>query len=236
MGTSGWQYDHWRGAFYPAGLPTHRWFAYYAERFDTVELNSPFYRLPPRRTFQKWRAQAPRGFVYAVKMNRYVTHLKRLNVAEESVRRFYDALGGLGPRAAAVLLQLPPGLRYDASRAERFFARIARRRRRHALEPRHESWLTDDALAHLRRRGIALCIADAPRFPTREAITAGFTYLRFHGKEALYASNYDDASLREWAALIRAWRRQGIAVYAYFNNDARAYAVRNALRLRELAD
>lgn len=234
VGTSGWQYDHWRGRFYPKGLAKARWFEHYARHFDTVELNNPFYRLPSRDTFAKWRAQAPRGFVYSVKLNRFITHIQRLKTTAESVRRFYEALGGIGRRGEVVLVQLPPNLRYDPAVAEAFFAKIARRRRRHALEPRHETWLTDEAVAHLRRRKVALCIVDAPRWPTRDAVTAPFAYLRFHGRESLYASNYPDGALREYAERIREWRRTGIDVYAYFNNDANAYAVRNALRLREL--
>lgn len=235
VGTSGWQYDHWRERFYPKELPKARWFAHYAQHFDTVELNSPFYRLPSRETFAKWHRQAPRGFAYAVKLNRFITHIQRLKTTAESIRRFYEALAGLGPKGEVVLVQLPPNLKYDPEVADAFFAKIARRRRRHALEPRHDSWLTDEALAHLRRRKVALCIVDAPRWPTRDAVTTTFTYLRFHGRESLYASNYQDDVLREYAERIREWRRKGVDVYAYFNNDANAYAVRNALRLRELA-
>ncbi len=234
VGTSGWQYDDWRGRFYPRELPKASWFEHYARHFDTVELNNPFYRLPSRETFGRWRAQAPRGFAYAVKMNRFITHIRRLAATRESVARFYDAVAGLRAMGEVVLVQLPPNLSYDAERAEGFFAMIARRRRRCALEPRHESWLADEALAHLRRRKIALVLADGGHFPTRDAITADFTYLRFHGREKLYASNYRADVLREFAARIRAWRRRGIDVYAYFNNDVRAYAVKNALRLREL--
>jgi uncharacterized protein YecE (DUF72 family) len=234
IGTSGWLYNHWRGLFYPRGLPASRWFAHYARHFDTVELNNPFYRQPSRATFVKWRTQSPADFVYAVKLNRYLTQFKRLNVTLETIRRSYDPLAGLGPKAAVVLVQLPPRMRFDPARVDRFFRQVRRRRKRHALEPRHSSWLTDEALDALRRNGVALCIADGPKYETREAITADFTYLRFHGRERLYASNYRDDALREWAVRIRAWSASGLDVYAYFNNDARGYAVSNALRLREL--
>jgi uncharacterized protein YecE (DUF72 family) len=234
IGTSGWVYPHWREVFYPKGLPQSRWLAYYAERFDTVELNSPFYRQPERATFERWRRAVPENFAYAVKLNRFITHMKRLNVDRATVARSYDTMAGLGPKAAVVLVQLPARFHFDAERVVRFFTAVAPRRKRHALEPRDASWLTDDAIAVLRERRVALCIIDAPKWPTRGAVTADFVYLRFHGQTRLYGSTYDDAALRAWAERIRAWRDAGLDVFAYFNNDERAYAPRDALRLREL--
>jgi len=234
IGTSGWVYPHWRRRFYPQGLPQSRWLVYYAERFNTVELNSPFYRQPERATFERWRRAVPDDFVYAVKLNRFLTHMKRLKVDRAMVARSYDPMAGLGPKAAVVLVQLPERFRFDAERVTRFFAAVAPRRKRHAVEPRHSSWLTDDAIAVLRARRVALCVIDAPNWPTRGAVTADFVYLRFHGQTRLYGSSYDDAALRGWAERICAWRDAGLDVYAYFNNDERAYAPRDALRLREL--
>ena len=234
VGTSGWAYPHWRGRFYPRGLASAKWLAYYAERFDTVELNNPFYRQPTREQFEKWRRAVPAGFAYAVKLNRFLTHIKRLDVDAATVARSYDTMAGLGTSLAAVLVQLPPRWRFAPERLDRFFAAVARRRRRHALEPRDASWLTDEALEALRRRRVALCIIDTPRWPSRVAVTSDLVYLRFHGPRGLYASAYDDAALRQWAARIRAWRDEGRDVLAYFNNDARAYAPRDAARLREL--
>jgi uncharacterized protein YecE (DUF72 family) len=235
VGTSGWQYKHWRGRFYPKELPVARWLDHYTKYFDTVELNNPFYRQPERSTFERWRRAVADDFRYAVKLNRFITHIKRLNIEEDSVERSYGTLAGLGPKAAVVLVQLPPRMKYDAERVERFFTLVARRRRRHAIEPRDASWFTDEALAHLRRRRVALVIGETPRWPTHIAVTADLVYLRFHGPERLYASSYSDEQLREWADRIRAWRADGRDVYAYFNNDEQGFAVRNALRLRELA-
>jgi uncharacterized protein YecE (DUF72 family) len=234
IGTSGWTYPHWRERFYPKGLPQSRWLAYYAERFDTVELNNPFYRQPARAMFERWRDAVPDGFAYAVKLNRFLTHMKRLNVDSAMVARSYDTMAGLGPKAAVVLVQLPARFRFDAERVTRFFTAVAPRRRRHALEPRDASWLTDGAVAALRERRVALCISDGPRWPTRGAVTSDFAYVRFHGQTRLYGSSYDQAALRGWADRIRDWRDAGLDVYAYFNNDERAYAPRDALRLREL--
>jgi uncharacterized protein YecE (DUF72 family) len=235
IGTSGWQYRHWRGRFYPTDLPTAKWLEHYTRYFDTVELNNPFYRQPERKTFEKWRRSVPDDFVYAVKLNRFITHIKRLHIERDSVERSYGTLAGLGPKAAVVLVQLPPRMRFDEERADRFFRMVARRRRRHAIEPRDASWFTDAALAFLRGRNIALVAGETPRWPTHLAATADFVYLRFHGPGRLYASNYEDDALREWAARIKAWRAEGRDVFAYFNNDEQGYAVRNALRLRELA-
>lgn len=234
IGTSGWVYPHWRERFYPKGLPQSRWLEFYAERFDTVELNNPFYRQPERGTFERWRRAVPEHFVYSVKLNRFITHMKRLNVDRAMVARSYDTMAGLGPKAAVVLVQLPARFPFDAERVARFFSAVAQRRRRHALEPRDPSWLTDGAIAALRERRVALCIIDTPRWPTRGAVTADFVYLRFHGQTRLYAGSYDDAALEAWAERIRAWRDAGLDVYAYFNNDEGAFAPRDALRLRQL--
>ena len=234
IGTSGWVYQHWRERFYPKGLPQSRWLEHYAERFDTVELNNPFYRQPERATFERWRRAVPDNFVYAVKLNRFLTHMKRLNVDRAMVARSYDTMAGLGPKAAVVLVQLPARFHFDVERVERFFTAVAPRRKRHALEPRDASCLSDAAIAALRERGIALCVIDTHKWPTRGAVTADFVYLRFHGQTRLYGSSYDDAALSAWAERIRAWRDADLDVYAYFNNDEGAYAPRDALRLREL--
>jgi uncharacterized protein YecE (DUF72 family) len=235
VGTSGWQYKHWKGRFYPRDLPTAKWFEHYARFFDTVELNNPFYRQPERKTFERWRRLSPDGFVYAVKLNRYITHIKRLGIERDSVERSYGTMAGLGPKAAVVLVQLPPRMKFDEDRADRFFSLVAPRRRRHALEPRDASWFTDRALDFLRRRKVALVIGETPHWPTHLAVTADLVYLRFHGPERRYGSSYSEDALRAWAERIRGWRAEGRDVFAYFNNDEQGFAVLNALRLRELA-
>jgi len=235
IGTSGYVYPHWKGRFYPRSLPQREWLGHYARYFDTVELNNPFYRQPERAQFERWRRAVPDDFRYAVKLNRFITHIKRLKVGADSVERSYGTLAGLGPKAAVVLVQLPPRMKFDADRLIAFLKLVSRRRRRHAIEPRDSSWLTDDALEVLRRRGVALCLIDTPHWPSRVATTADFVYLRFHGPGEKYASAYTDAMLRTWAERIREWRRQGLDVFAYFNNDEGGHAPRDALRLRDLA-
>lgn len=235
IGTSGWVYPHWKGRFYPASLPASRWLEHYASIFDTVELNNPFYRQPERTTFERWRDAVPDGFVYSVKLNRFLTHIKRLDIGTDSVERSYGTMAGLGRKLGVVLAQLPPKMRFDAERVDRYFRLVSRRRRRHALEPRDDSWFSPEAQALLRRRRVALCIQDSARWTTRpDVVTTDFVYLRFHGPAALYGSGYSDAQLREWAKRIRDWLAQGLEVYAYFNNDVPDHAPRDAQRLREM--
>lgn len=158
-----------------------------------------------------------------MKLNRFITHIKRPNAERDSIERSYGTMAGLGPKlAVVVLVQLPPRMKFDEERADRFSGLVAPRRRRHALEPRGASWFTADALAFLRRRKVALVIGETPHWPTHIAVTADFVYLRFHGPERRYGSDYSDDTLREWAERIRGWRAEGRDVYAYFNNDEMA--------------
>lgn len=238
VGTSGYNYPHWRGKFYPADLPSQAWLEYYATRFDTVELNVTFYRLPLEKTFVNWFWATPPGFAFALKGSRLITHLKRLEGIEEEVGRFFSRAGRLEEKLAVVLWQLPPGLHADPTRLEAF-CRILQKDRtastaRHAFEFRHRSWFTQPIYDLLRAYNCALCIADSPRWPQAEEITADFTYLRFHGAERLYSSCYTAEQLSSWAEKIKAWLAAGLDVYAYFNNDAQGHALGNAADLRGL--
>jgi uncharacterized protein YecE (DUF72 family) len=218
-GTSGWHYRDWRGAFYPAGLPQRRWLDYYATRFATVENNGTFYRLAARDTFAGWRDQVPGGFVMAVKASRYLTHVRRLRDPAEPVRRLLDAAGGLGDRLGPVLLQLPPDLRAEPGLLReclrQFPAAV-----RVAVEPRHESWWTDQVRDVLAAANAALCWADrrgsalAPLWRT-----ADWGYLRMHEGEGVPWPRYSPAALAAWAARITATWTADQDVYVYFNND-----------------
>ncbi|MGQ9712494.1 MAG: DUF72 domain-containing protein [Desulfotomaculales bacterium] len=240
IGTSGYNYPHWRGRFYPAGVPSRRWLEHYATCFNTVELNVTFYRLPEAKTFAAWRARTPAGFVVALKGSRLVTHLKRLENVDEALANFFAAAGGLKEKLGVVLWQLPPGLQADAPRLAVFCqllqADTVARHVRHAFEFRHASWFVPEVYAILRGHNFALCIADAPRWPSGDEVTAGFVYLRFHGGTKLYASRYTPEELASWARRIAAWVREGRDIYAYFNNDAEGHAVANAGELRALVE
>jgi uncharacterized protein YecE (DUF72 family) len=239
IGTSGWNYAHWRGIFYPEDLPASGWLEFYSRRFRTVELNVTFYRMPRATTVHRWVSATPEDFVFSVKMTRRITHRHRLHDAEEAVETFLAMLEGFGSKLGVVLIQLPPSLRFDADRVESFLRMLRDKSPdvRYALEPRHGTWLQDKAYAILRRHTIALCHADSGgRYPKAEVVTAPFVYLRFHGPGALYASAYEEAHLRAMAEKIRRWRDEGLDVYAYFNNDAHGYAVENARRLADLVE
>ncbi|MDP8943435.1 MAG: DUF72 domain-containing protein [Actinomycetota bacterium] len=232
VGCSGWNYADWRGRVYPKGLPARRWLEHYASLLDTVEVNSTFYRLASRAAVATWVEQTPPEFVFAVKVSRYLTHMKRLTDMEQGVERFYErieplaASGKLGP----VLWQLPERFHRDDERLAYALERLPPGR--HCLEFRHASWFASDVYSLLREHGVALVIQDHPErpFQTHE-MTAGWAFLRFHYGHRGRRGNYSPAELDEWAARIDGWRRR-VEVFAYFNNDWEAFAVRNARDLR----
>lgn len=239
IGTSGWTYSSWKGAFYPDDLPSRRYLEFYARVFGTTEVNYSFYRLPRPSTYEKWAAQVPDDFVFALKASRFITHVKRLVDVEEAWEAFVRNGLALGPHLGPILLQFPPSLRCDR-KALANFLRVAQRPAaksrplRLAFEFRHESWFTEAIYALLRRHRAALCIADSPRYPRRDEATAEFVYIRFHGRTELFASKYTDEELAEEARRIRRYVRDGLDVYAYFNNDASGHAVANAKTLGRL--
>ncbi len=233
IGTSGWNYRHWRGLFYPADLRTADWLLYYASAFDTVEVNTTFYGQPRETTVRAWVEATPPTFTFAVKMSRFLTHLKRLAPDDHSIDKFAALASWFGPKLGPVLVQLPPQLAFDAPRVTRFFERLPRHD--YALEARHPSWLSREAIAVLKSHGVAWCIADSSVYRTADAVTAGFVYLRFHGPAKMCDSSYDDRQLAAWAGRIARWQGRGLAVFAYFNNDVHGYALDDAVRLRARA-
>jgi uncharacterized protein YecE (DUF72 family) len=232
IGCSGWNYAHWRERVYPKGLPPGRWLEYYATLFDTVEVNTTFYRLPTRSAVAGWVERTPKSFLFTVKASRYLTHIKRLTDMESGVARFYERIeplvqsGKLGP----VLWQLPATFRRNDERLASALEHLPHGR--HCFEFRHESWFEDDVYALLRQRGVALVIGDNPTrpFQTHE-LTADWTFIRFHYGHRGRNGNYSERELEEWRRRIAAWRAR-VDVYAYFNNDWEGYAVKNAVWLR----
>lgn len=234
IGTSGWSYKHWRGGvWYPEGLPQKDEFSYHARQFDTVEINSSFYHLPQEKTFAGWAQRAPDGFVFALKFSRYLTHVKKLADPKEPLQIFMDRALLLGEKLGPILFQLPPSLHLDINRLTGLL-RVLPPRQRFAFEFRHESWFCDDVYALLEEHNAALTISDTPRYPLVIRATADFVYIRLHGHEKLYASNYSDEQLREWGRRVLGWMGEGRDVYVYFDNDAEGYAPRNALTLKEM--
>lgn len=237
IGCSGWNYRHWRnGVFYPAGLPARDWLSYYAEQFDTVELNATFYRLPRASAVERWVSQTPDDFVFAVKVSRFVTHVKRLQDVGEHLALLLDRIEPLvgSPKLGPLLWQLPPSFRRGDERLETALAEFPPKLR-HAIEFRHESWFADEVLQRLRARNVALVLADRPEihsFQTHE-LTADFIYVRFHHGSRGRRGNYSPTELEEWAKRIRRWTGAR-DVYAYFNNDWEGFAPANARTLATL--
>jgi uncharacterized protein YecE (DUF72 family) len=236
VGCSGWNYRDWRGAFYPPELPASRWLEHYSHRFETVEINTTFYRLAKREAVARWVEQTPEPFLFAVKASRYLTHIKRLREGAESVARFYEPLEPMreANRLAVVLWQLPENFRRDDERLAAFLEQLPEGR--HAFELRHESWFARDVYELLRRHDVALVIGDHPKrpFQTHEA-TASWRFIRMHYGSRGRRGNYSLRELEGWARRLHGWRANG-PIYVYFNNDWEAFAPRNAVKLRELLD
>jgi uncharacterized protein YecE (DUF72 family) len=234
VGCSGWNYAHWRERVYPKGLPTSEWLQHYAALFDTVEVNTTFYRLPRRESVAAWVRESPPGFLFAVKASRYLTHMKRLTDLGRGVERFYERIDPLvhSPKMGPVLWQLPENFHRDDERLEAALERLPRGR--HCFEFRHASWFDPDVYALLRAHGAALVIGDHPERPFQaHELTTDWTFVRFHYGSRGRTGNYSERELEGWAERIAGWRETA-EVYAYFNNDWNGYAVRNGLSLRNL--
>jgi uncharacterized protein YecE (DUF72 family) len=231
IGCSGWQYDDWRGRLYPGREPKRRWLELYAQQFDTVEVNSTFYRLARRDAVAGWVARTPEDFLFAVKASRYLTHIRRLVGIEDGIDRFYEPLeplisaGRLGP----VLWQLPESFRRDDERLHGWLAVLPAGL--HTIEFRHASWFVREVMDALRAHNVALTIGDHPSRPFQwDEATADWRFIRFHYGSRGRGGNYSATELGQWADRIRRWRRRE-TVYAYFNNDWNGYAPANAKEL-----
>jgi uncharacterized protein YecE (DUF72 family) len=233
IGTSGWSYAHWRRVFYPEDLPSGSWFTYYCRYFNTVEINNTFYNLPGEPALAKWYREAPSGFVFAVKANRFITHMKKLKGTDDSVAAFLRRLGNLRGHLGPILFQLPPALKVDPNRLRAFLATLPRRRR-YALEFRNAGWLADEVIESLRKRQVAFCIHDLLEVECPRHVTASFAYYRFHGHAVKYGGSYPKKVLRQYAEEMAATLSAGKDVYAYFNNDAFGYALKDAVALRKM--
>ncbi len=233
VGASGWTYQHWRGSFYPERLRSAEWFRFYAERFDTCEINASFYRLPSEAAVANWEAAAPPSFVFAWKVSRYLTHAKKLLDPAESLALIFGRMRGLGAHAGPALFQLHPKMRRDDGRLEGLL-RLLPTDFRHAVEFRHPSWYADRVFELLSAHRVALCISDHRDAPSPWVETAPLVYVRGHGPEGDYRGRYPDAVLGEWARRIGAATAAGRNVHAYFDNDIGGEAPRDAERLRRL--
>jgi uncharacterized protein YecE (DUF72 family) len=231
IGCSGWQYDSWRGRLYPEREPKRRWLELYAQHFDTVEVNSTFYRLARREAVAHWLEQTPEEFEFVVKASRYLTHIKRLVDVGEGIKRFYEPLEPLieARRFGPVLWQLPENFHRDDARLNGWLEQL--RKGRHTIEFRHPSWFAPEVMRALRDHGVALAVGDHPQRPFQtHTATASWRFIRFHYGARGRRGNYSATELETWARRIAQWRRTH-AVYAYFNNDWEGFAPANALAL-----
>lgn len=234
IGTSGWIYRHWRGVYYPADLPAARWFAYYARSFDTVEINNTFYRLPSTDAFDEWKRQAPPGFLYAIKANRFLTHMKKLKDPAGPIENILGRARRLGPHLGPVLYQLPPRWKRNVPRLREFIAQLPADVR-HVFEFRDPSWYCAEVQALLAEARMSFCIHDLGGAFCPHWLTGPLMYVRFHGPtEKAYAGRYGRSFLQKWAEEIASVAAAGRDVYAYFNNDQAGSAVANALELKSL--
>lgn len=233
IGTSGWSYPHWRDVFYPSEVKSRDWLAYYCEHLSTVEVNSTFYHLPQVKTVQNWAEKTPSHFSFAIKGSRYITHRLKLRDCQEPVENFLRRIAPLRQKTAAILWQIPPSLLRDDSLIEGFFSLLPSDFR-HVLEVRHQSWLDDQVFNLCRKTGVCFCSISLPEFPPVAVAATDFAYLRMHGSTALYSSDYSEQELQEWAERIRQLAKKSDRIFVYFNNDVGGYAIRNAIRLRQI--
>jgi uncharacterized protein YecE (DUF72 family) len=235
VGTSGWHYEHWQGPFYPEDLPSDRWLAYYTEHLTTLEVNNSFYQLPEAETLEKWQATTPRGFLFAVKASRYITHLKKLKDPDEPVAHFLKRMDELGEKLGPILFQLPPNWGLNAERLHAFLEALPGGYR-FAFEFRDPNWFDVQVYEMLAAHDAAFCIYQlAGRFSPRE-VTADWVYVRLHGPGDAYQGKYDTETLAGWMGAFSTWMRQGKEVYCYFDNDESGFAVQNALSLQAMAE
>jgi len=236
VGTSGYNYGHWQGVFYPKGIKQNEWLQFYCQYFNTVELNVTFYRLPQKKAFQSWHQRTPKDFRFVIKGSRYITHIKRLNACAQPLKLFFQNACALKEKLSCVLWQLPPSLKFDLKRLEKFIKILKGKYPwcLHSFEFRNQSWFNSRTYKLLGDNNMNLCIAHSPNFPVYEVTTSDFLYLRFHGGQKLYSSNYTDSELKEWVQKTKRLSRGKKIIFAFFNNDAGGFAVKNALRFKEL--
>ncbi len=233
IGTSGWSYKHWKGRFYPDNVPQRKWLEYYTEHFNTVELNASFYRLPSEGTVKNWYKRTPEGFKFTVKGSRVVTHLKKLKDCKEQLDLFYGVFKFLEEKLAIVLYQLPPSLHYEPA-VLKDFLKVLPADISHVFEFRHSSWFNEDTWKILGDYGAHFCVSDYPGKEAPRTCVGDLAYLRFHGYKKRYGGEYPSEYLADAGKLICHWVAEDKKVFAYFNNDAEGFAVKNAKELQEI--
>lgn len=233
IGTSGWHYKHWLGPFYPEKTKSPDFMAYYQQYFQTVEINNSFYRLPSAKTFEQWKETTPEDFIFSVKANRYITHIKKLSESEEFFNTFMQHADFLQEKLGPILFQLPPKWHYNEDRFKAFL-RILPTNYRYTFEFRDPTWHNSAALDLLKQHNIALCFYELGFYTSPIDVTANFIYVRLHGPGEKYQGSYNDETLLEWANKCKKWQEKGLDVFVYFDNDQKGYAANNAKKLKAL--
>lgn len=233
MGTSGWYYDHWDGVFYPNEIKSPARLNYYASTFNTVEVNSTFYHTPKESVVKQWAKQVPVGFIFSVKASGYITHRKRLNDCEESISFFFKRIKHLKKHLGPILFQLPPSFKKNLDRLIEFVQHLESSYR-YVFEFRHSSWYEKDVYDLLKKNDIALCITDLGGKLSPCVTTTDFSYLRLHGPKKAYQGSYGTRKLKEWKERILGFLKDKISVYCYFDNDEKAFAIKDAQELKSL--
>lgn len=233
IGCSGYQYEDWKGKFYPESLSKEEWLPYYAEHFNSVEINGTFYRIPEDDTFKKWYNQVPGNFKFTLKGSQYVTHMKKLNDPKEPLQKFYNAAESLGGKIGCILWQLPGNLHKDVDKLEAFCQSLSADFN-NVMEFRDNSWYSEEVYAVLKKYEVSFCIISAPENLSDAVVkTAKIAYMRFHGKEEWYKDFYTKSELSEWAEKLN--HLKGLQNrYIYFNNDFGAKAPEDAKIMQEL--
>lgn len=237
IGTSGWSYKNWKGLFYPQDLPSTRWLDYYTRFFSTTEINGSFYRLPSVETVKKWTALVPDNFIFCPKMSRFLTHMKKLREPEEPLERFFSVFEPMKKKMGPILMQLPAMLKFNYDVAEHFYwlLKFSYSQYQFVLEVRHPTWLQEESLTLMTAFNMGLVISQSSHvFPYAETITARNIYVRFHGPDQLYASEYSNEMLKDFADKFKQWAAEGHDVWAYFNNDIHGYTPADAQRLQKM--
>jgi len=235
IGTSGWNYKHWVGNFYPPGLKEKEFLKFYSESFKTVEINNTFYQLPAEKSIKNWLDTVPDNFTFAVKASRYITHMKRLLDPETSIVNFFDRMQFFTEKLGPLLFQFPPSFNFNPERLENFI-NVLPENYRYTFEFRNLSWFNEQTYKLLKDNNIAFCMYYMGNFESPEQITSDFVYIRFHGSYTLGSGAYSEEKLQEFSGKIKNYQEQEKEVFCYFNNDEAGYAVKNAMKLKELTN